>query len=193
MPDAQDKVGRAKPSIHRFNGLWVEHLGPQPAAMLRVRAAEAAWVATALAVLGLDLPRAPNTVRLGDRRLLWTGPGEWLLTAAEGGLPDLAAIGAALGDIPYLLADITDGREVIALSGNNARALLAKGCSLDLHPRQFTTGQCAQTLLARVPVLLVQTSDEPRFDLIVDRSLAAYLWDWIGVAAGSFGPDNAQA
>ncbi|MBP7336005.1 sarcosine oxidase subunit gamma [Niveispirillum sp.] len=192
MPDAQDKVGRARPSIHRFNGLQVEHLGPLPAAMLRVRAVEAARAAAALAPLGLDLPLAPNTVRLGDRRLIWTGPGEWLLMVAEGCLPDLAAIGAALGDIPHLLADITDGREVIALSGGNARTLLAKGCSLDLHPRQFTTGRCAQTLLARVPVLLMQTRDEPRFDLVVDRSLAAYLREWISVAAGGFRPDDAQ-
>ena len=35
-----------------------------------------------------------------------------------------------------------------------------KGCSLDLHPRSFRPGQCAQTLLARGGIILPDTAKE---------------------------------
>ncbi|MEA1672719.1 sarcosine oxidase subunit gamma [Nitrospirillum sp. BR 11163] len=186
MPDGQRDVGCAQPSTHLGPGVCVQHLGPRPALVLRVLAADVTRAAMALRQAGLDLPLAPNTVRLGGVRLLWTGLGEWLLTTLGERLPDGTAIAAALEDIPHLLAEVTDGRTVVTLSGDQARTVLAKGCGLDLHPRAFTTGQCAQTLLARVPVLLFQTSDEPCFELFVDRSLAAYLRDWMAGAAAEF-------
>jgi sarcosine oxidase subunit gamma len=45
--------------------------------------------------------------------------------------------------------DVSASRAVIELAGAQARAVLAKGCGLDLHPRSFTAGRCAQTVLAR--------------------------------------------
>jgi sarcosine oxidase subunit gamma len=64
---------------------------------------------------------------------------------------------------------------------------LAHGCSLDIHPRVFGPGQCAQTLLARVPVIIHQRGDEPSFDIYVQRSLAEYLWSWLEDAAQPYG------
>ena len=58
---------------------------------------------------------------------------------------------------------------------------------LDLSATAFSPGVCAQTVLARVPVLLVSIDLEPTIDLIVRRSFATYLWAWIQDAGREFG------
>ena len=73
------------------------------------------------------------------------------------------------------------------MSGAGARDLLAAGCGLDLHPRVFGPGRCAQTLLARVPVVLHQLSDAPQYRVLVRRSYARWLVDWMIDAAGGLG------
>jgi sarcosine oxidase subunit gamma len=67
--------------------------------------------------------------------------------------------------------------------------VLAAGCALDLHPRAFGPGRCAQTLLARAAVILEQTSGEPAYRIYVRPSFAGYLADWLRDAA----PAPAQA
>jgi len=64
-----------------------------------------------------------------------------------------------------------------------ARGVLAQGCPLDLHPRAFRAGACAQSLLAGIDVLLHQRDDAPSYDLQVRWSHAAYLWAWLAAAA----------
>ena len=59
------------------------------------------------------------------------------------------------------------------------RIALAAGCALDLHPRMFRAGCCAQTLLAKVPVILDQLDGSPTFHVLVRASFAAYLADWL--------------
>ena len=58
---------------------------------------------------------------------------------------------------------------------------LAKGCTLDLHPRVFGLGHVVQSTLARVDVILVQVSGDGdlAFDIHVGRSFAEYLWLWL--------------
>jgi sarcosine oxidase subunit gamma len=85
------------------------------------------------------------------------------------------------------VTDVSSGQTVIAIDGEYARDLLAKGCTLDLHPRVFGPGACAQTLLAKAPVLICQRRDATRFELIVRRSFADYLWRWLEEAAKEFG------
>jgi len=64
--------------------------------------------------------------------------------------------------------------------------LLDKGCSLDLHPRIFPVGSCAQTALAHVGVLL-HRRDIATFELYCARSYAQHLWHWLTEAAAEFG------
>lgn len=125
---------------------------------------------------------------------LWLGPDEWLVTTSgtedAGGTGDaglLARLDGALTGHRASVVDVSDGRTVIVLRGARARDVLAKGCSLDLHPRQFRPGRCAQTLLARAGVLIHQTDPDPVYDIHVDRSYAQYLWTWFEDAAAEFG------
>jgi sarcosine oxidase subunit gamma len=69
--------------------------------------------------------------------------------------------------------------------------VLAKGCPLDLHPRAFATGNCAQSLLAKASVLIHLPNDDaqrgPTFDLYVARSFAHYLFAWLEDAGREYG------
>lgn len=137
---------------------------------------------------GLPLPLRPNRVAVMRAiRTLWLGPDEWLITAAEDAVPDLLSwmSHAAAGR----RADVTDlsaSRIIIEIGGPQARTLLEKGCGLDLHPRAFTAGCCAQTVFAGLPVILDQISAAPSYRLFVRRSAARWLCDWLIDAAAEF-------
>ncbi len=139
-------------------------------------------------VLGAELPMKPNTSASADRRTaLWLGPNEWLLITPDGSETEiLSALTAALSGRHHAVTDVSDGRAVIGLSGPRARDVLMKGCSLDLHPRTFAVGQCAQTRLARCHVLLHQIAATPAYDVYVQRSFADYVWRWLEDAASEY-------
>ncbi len=152
----------------------------QIAVRLRLRAS--AYLA------GLPLPLEPNRVAaMGPVRILWLGPDEFLVTTPDGAMPELLPrLARAVAGRTAAVIDVSSSRAVITLAGIEARAVLAKGCGLDLHPRAFAAGQCAQTLLARVPVILDQVSPAPAYRLFVRRSYAAWLFDWLADAAEEF-------
>ncbi|MEZ0093556.1 sarcosine oxidase subunit gamma [Streptacidiphilus sp. EB129] len=131
--------------------------------------------------LGAPLPTDPNTVAVaGALRVLWLGPEEWLVVGPDGSAPATAAmLRAALEDEPGSLVDVSANRTTVELSGPAARRVLEKGCALDLHPRAFTPGRCAQTLLSKVNVVLHQVDLEPTYRLLVRGSFAQYLADWL--------------
>jgi sarcosine oxidase subunit gamma len=90
------------------------------------------------------------------------------------------------------VTDVSESRTVITLSGPAARDVLARGISLDLHARAFGPGQCAQTSLSRVNVLLHQTDNDgstgaPSYEIYVLKSFSDYLWRWLGLIAEDFG------
>lgn len=136
--------------------------------------------------LGLQLPLEPNTVvHAGDVTVVWLGPDEWLVVGLRGTERDLESrISAAAGDEPVSVTDVSAQRTTLLVGGPRARDLLAHGCSLDLHPRAFGPGRCAQTTLARTQVVLV-ARDESRagFWVLVRSSFAGYLADWLLDAA----------
>lgn len=139
--------------------------------------------------LGLSLPVEPNTVvRAGELTVLWLGPDEWLVVGPPDTQRDLEQrIRAAAGDEHVAVTDVSAQRTTLLVSGARARDLLAHGCALDLHPRAFGAGRCAQTMLARAQVVLV-ARDEPGagFWVLVRSSFAGYLTDWLLDAAAEY-------
>jgi sarcosine oxidase subunit gamma len=139
--------------------------------------------------LGLQLPLEPNTaIRAGELTALWLGPDEWLVVGPPGSERDLETrIRAAVGEEPVSVTDVSAQRTTLLVSGPSARDLLAHGCALDLHPRAFATGRCAQTTLGRTQVVLV-ARDEPGagFWVLVRSSFAGYLTDWLLDAATEY-------
>jgi len=82
--------------------------------------------------------------------------------------------------------DVSANRTTLTLTGPHALDILEKGCSLDLHPRAFTTDHCAETTVARTQVILWRKTDEPTYHLLVRGSFARYLADWLVDAAREY-------
>ncbi|MBX6384043.1 MAG: sarcosine oxidase subunit gamma [Microbispora sp.] len=129
--------------------------------------------------IGVPLPVEPGTVASGgDLEVLWLGPDEWLVLGPDGAAPDLVArIAEAAGGEHVSVVDVSAQRTTLAVAGERARDVLAHGCALDLHPRVFGPGRCAQTMLARANVILVAGEDDVR--VLVRSSFAGYLAEWL--------------
>jgi sarcosine oxidase subunit gamma len=130
---------------------------------------------------GLDLPLVPNTWTGGSGgwEWLWLGPDEWLAASSDGTSKELIAeLERALDGRHRSIVDVSAGRAVIDLGGEGRFELLSHGCGIDLHPRSWTAGMCAQTLLARVPVILQERGDATR--VFVRPSFAEWLLSWMG-------------
>ena len=162
--------------------------------------------------LGARLPEAGHVSSVLVGSVLWLGPDEFLVIGQAGvgqagvgqagvgqagvgqagvtaGL--IAVLVEAIGEDPGSVVDVSANRDTLVLSGPNARDVLEKGCTLDLHPRSFTAGRCAQTTLARGHVLIWQTRAEgtpsgPVYRVLFRGSFADYFADWFTDAAAEF-------
>jgi sarcosine oxidase subunit gamma len=132
----------------------------------------------------LGLPTAPNTwVALGDREALWLGPDEWLVTSESEPAADVVGdVEARLQGSRHAVVDVSANRVVIELAGVDRLLLLSAGCGLDLDPRSWHPGMCAQTLLANVAVLLQERVERTR--VFLRPSFADHLAAWLGRVAG---------
>ncbi|GJE73798.1 MULTISPECIES: sarcosine oxidase subunit gamma [Methylorubrum] len=156
-------------------------------ALASITAADGAGDGLAEAIrarFGLSLPEPGAALFSGETGLVWSGPDQWLALAPARG--DLDGLGAALQNLAAV-ADQSDGRAVLRLSGPDARRVLEKGVSVDLHPRAFAAGRTAVTAVAHIGVQLWQRDDRPTYELAVARSFAGSLWSWLEEAAAEFG------
>ena len=137
------------------------------------------------AALGVELPIEPNTVAThGQRSALWLGPDEWLVVdATEDPQRIEATVRQSFAPDWGSAVDVSANRVVFELTGAAARDILARGCPLDLHPRRFGPGKCAQTLLAKTAIILWQTDAAPTFRILVRPSFATYVACWLADAA----------
>lgn len=131
----------------------------------------------------VDLPLRPNTSRAD---CLWLGPDEWLLLGDPGSHEAvISTVAERLAGVHHSLVDVSSNRAILDLDGPHRRALLETGCGIDLHPRSWSTWHCAQTLVARVPVILQERPAATR--VFVRPSFAGYLVDWLLDQASTIG------
>jgi sarcosine oxidase subunit gamma len=148
----------------------------------------AAALAEALhTTFGLSLPPPGHAATAGALRALWMQPQGWLIQApadADAGLPEgLARACAGVASV----VEQSDGRAVFILAGAQARAVLARLCRLDLHPRVFAVGQVAATPLGGLAALLHQTGAAPAYEMIVAASYARAFGRMLASAAAPLG------
>ncbi|WP_026363150.1 sarcosine oxidase subunit gamma family protein [Methylopila sp. M107] len=129
---------------------------------------------------GIELPTTPKRVAAGDVAFVWAGPGKWLASST---------VGTDFSALPGAVADQSDGRSVLSISGPKARETLATLISLDLHPRAFAPGDAALTHAASISVQLWQVDDAPTYEIACFRTFAATLWRWLVHAGASRGID----
>lgn len=149
---------------------------PVSLSILRVMRDDTEAAAELEAVFGFTWPTQPNSLVETGLRVAWLAPGEWAIFAPADRVRGQVA--QACSGRPHHLADLSAGRRAWRISGPSARALIAKGCSLDTHPRVMAQAQCAQTLLTQVSVLMLATPAASTFDIVADVSFAGHLRDW---------------
>ncbi|RJT83257.1 sarcosine oxidase subunit gamma [Arthrobacter cheniae] len=134
--------------------------------------------------------------------VLWLGPDEFLLVSSDetvipeeltdrqdrepGALISLAthpltvrmsrelARAGSFGQV----VDLSANRTTLELSGPSARAVLEKGCHVDLHPRAFGPGKAVSTTLGPVQVLLWQVGDN-EYRIMPRASFGDYTVKWL--------------
>ena len=136
---------------------------------------------------GLDLPAPLRAASSGETTAIWIQPGMWMLSApghAEGAMARRAK--DAAGDAASIV-DQSHGKTVLVLSGAKARAVMAKGCRLDLHPSAFKPGHSAVTQVAHIGCMLRQVDDIPSYEMLVPSSFAETFFGWLTHSAAEFG------
>ena len=134
------------------------------------------------AISALDIRRAVQAEAL---ELAWAGPDRYLAC-----VPADIDIEARLREVcgaTAAIVDQSDGRFVLRLCGASVRRTLAKGVSIDLHPRAFVPGETALVQLAHLQVQLTLLDAVSTFDLVAPRAAAGDVWEWLVASAGEFG------
>ncbi len=155
---------------------------------LRGKSENTGFAAAVLKVLGCEPPTEANTIReSGDYRIYWLGPDEWLVITPTGQAGKVQAeLQAALAGVFSSVVDNSSGFTLVKVTGDNAINLLARDCPLDLHPREFKPGQCAQTRLAKAGMTIARLRDDTGFEIIIRRSFADYIGLWMQDALVEF-------
>lgn len=142
-----------------------------------------------LAALGLaELPEIGTSGGGDGARLLGLGPDIWLLVCdAPASAAGALTPGGPIGDAFDATLDTTHAYTRIGIGGTQAVEFIAKACALDLHPRHFEPGACAAAGFAGMRVIIWRAMDADRFDLLVGRSYAVSLWEWMIDGAAEYG------
>lgn len=157
-------------------------------ALFEARGTEAGLLA-ALSASGLELSSDAHHVasqamgatvlRLGPRRVLIMAE-----ASEEVGLDNALEVAfAAVPDADVAL--VSDMFTPFDVSGEGTLDILAQGAPLDLSDAAFPAGHGAGTELWGTTVVLIRHDQPvPGFLIIVERSYAGFIEDWLTVAAG---------
>ena len=141
-------------------------------------------------VLGLALPARPNTLTLDDgggRWIQWLSPDEWLVIVPAGEAFALERrLRQALGQAHFSIVNVGGGQTLVELSGPQAREVLMKSTTYDVHPQAFPVGKGVSVVFAKASVVLRRPREDV-WELVVRRSFADYCYRWLLDAAEEFG------
>ncbi|MDH4124259.1 MAG: sarcosine oxidase subunit gamma family protein [Gammaproteobacteria bacterium] len=153
---------------------------------LRGNIDDVAFAAGVESACGVSLPPPLSRASNADLHIYWLGPDEWHLAAAAEKTPGLCGLlQQSTRAMHAAVNDLSGAFVTLAISGDRVRELLAAGCTIDLHPAAFADAACAATGLAKTGVLLARHDAE--FHLIVRRSFANYLLQWLRRAGAEYG------
>lgn len=159
--------------------------------------AEPNFLATAERVFELPLPLPPNSsARRGPPgtgapsgapggALLALGPAAWLYLGRNTVRGDFDAARKALNAVGGALFDVSASYAGWSVTGTEAARALNRRCPLDLHPRAFPAGHCAQSLLGHVNALFWRPDESAAFIVLVARSFAADAWRALQAICGT--------
>ncbi|BCM18038.1 sarcosine oxidase subunit gamma [Mesorhizobium sp. J8] len=152
----------------------------------RGKAGETAKAAKAR--FGVAAPETPKAVAAADATLIWSGPDQFLVLS-KGAKHSIEALGPVFAGSASL-SDQSHARALISVSGDKARAMLAKLSSIDLHPDVFGVGAAAATSMDHTSVTLWRGGDRDGravFNLLVFATFAESLWHTVLDSAAEYG------
>lgn len=192
MSDATDvPIGSTAPGHYggAGSGLLLGEATITTAWNLQGDAASSSFAEAAQRLAGVALPLVPNTATRGEGIVaLWLGPVSWLLiSGAAPALGDFVHARDALNAAGGALFDVSASRVAYVIEGGDATEVLAGGCPLDFHPREFGAGQCRQSLYGRVPALFYRHGEPPACTVLVAKSFARDTWQALCVTAAPYG------
>lgn len=125
--------------------------------------------------------RADGVLVCGQR------PTEWVLIGDESAVAALVGGLDTTGHVDVI--DITHGRALIRLSGDDAPSVLEKVCGLDWSEQMTPNGATTSGSVAKVTCDLVRddTSTSRSYLISCDRSFGQYLFDALLDAGAEFG------
>lgn len=142
----------------------------------------------ASALFGVAPPASPAIVQAKDASLIWSGPDQFLILTPPAFASRDTEFRNALKDAAAI-TDLSHARVLLHLSGSKCRNMLAKVCSLDLHPAEFPPGAAAATSLDHTNAVLwrdrVGAADS--FNLLIFATFAETLCGALIDAAAEYG------
>lgn len=139
----------------------------------------------ALSGAGLPCPEAPNRLLVaGDMRLLRLGPDRIVVLASPDVEGMLASrLRAAFSDAETAIcAEISDMHVGFEVEGPDRLEVLRQGVALDLAEPAFPTDGATCTEIWGVTAIVMRSGEG--FLVLVDRSFAGYLENWLLTANG---------
>lgn len=110
------------------------------------------------------------------------GPTDWLVVTDAAAPSPFERLSEAFQGSAFRVTDVCSALIRLKVEGAHARALLAKGCSMDVSPQAFPVGRSASTRFAGMPVV-VRCVQSSTFELIAGLSYRDYLVAWLADAA----------
>ena len=122
---------------------------------------------------GMTVPTQGLVTVQGDERLVWIGRDRYLLTTHRTDLADHEGVYAT---------DQTYGKTQLLITGEDARALLARGLPLDIDEGQFAIGEVQHSHINHIGVSVIRNanvSGQPQFEVWVMRGFAKSLTEFL--------------
>ena len=140
-------------------------------------------------IAGVDLPDVRQIVEGEDRAIAWMSPDELLLLVPYAQAAELAAkLAEALAGTHALVANVSDARALITVSGAGAIEVVGKLAPVDLHADAFGPGMIRRTRLGQVAGAFWLRGQDT-VSVICFRSVADYVFESLraGAIAGPVG------
>jgi methylglutamate dehydrogenase subunit D len=160
--------------------------------LVQVMARRGQWSAVAQACAegyGKAAPASPQAIEADGALLIWSGPDQFQVLSGQEQGSAMERARTAFAGIASL-SEQSDGRSLLRISGARARDMLAKVCSLDLHPAVFPVGAAAATSVDHTSVNLWRGNDaggEAVFNLLVLATFAESLWHTLLDSGAEYG------
>tara|TARA_B100000795_G_scaffold107458_1_gene79350 strand:+ start:4236 stop:4823 length:588 start_codon:yes stop_codon:yes gene_type:complete len=117
-------------------------------------------------------------------RIQWNGPKVWTVISNNKNIYD--QIISSCPEEDFAVTDLSHSRVIIQIEGENAIAIIKKGCPLNLN--EFTKNNCANSVYHGITFSIDMINDNPgKFNLMAYRSFADSFYHAITDASLEYG------